>query len=154
MTQTPTEERSLGQLVAQAMAQAQKLFKAEIELAKAELKEDAKRAGLAGGMFGGAAFLGYFGALFCSVAAAFGIHALGITLGWSFLIVGGAYLVLAGMVGFVGKRNIDKMPKVNRTKQTIQDDVAWAKSLKEEFAAAGEGAKELTPGEERPAITR
>ena len=50
MATPPDQEESLGTLVAQATAQISALVRSEIELAKAELKFDAKRGGTAAGM--------------------------------------------------------------------------------------------------------
>lgn len=151
MTQARQSEKSIGELVAEATAQVQVLVKAEIELAKAELKNDAKQAGLGAGMFGGAAFFGYFALIFLSVAGAFGIHALGITLGWSFLIVGGVYLVVAAILGALGKSRLDKMSKIERTKRTLRDDVTWAKALKDEIGSPPR-RQEVGPASTRPAV--
>lgn len=138
MTQTRSDERSIGELVSDATAQMQKLVKAEIALAKAELTNDAKRVGIGAGMFGAAGFFGYVALLFLSVAAGFGIHKLGLGLGWSFLIVGGFYLVCAAILGLVGKANLSKMTKAARTKQTMRDNATWAKSLKQEMSSPPE----------------
>ncbi|MQA05751.1 MAG: phage holin family protein [Streptosporangiales bacterium] len=151
MTQTRPDDRSLGQLVADATAQVQTLVKAEIALAKAELAHDAKKAGIGAGLFGGAGFFAYIALLFLSVAAGFGLHALGLGYGWSFLIVGGAYLLLAAILGLAGKAHLDKMTKAARTKRTIQDDVEWAKSLKTQLASPPE-QEQLPPTDGRPAV--
>ena len=151
MTQTRPDERSIGELVAGATAQLQKLVKTEIALAKAEIKHDVKKAGIGAGMFGAAAFFGYVALLFLSVAAGFGIHRLGLGLGWSFLIVGGAYLLIAGVLSLVGKRHLDKMTKAERTKRTIQDDVTWAKSLKSELGTPPD-QPQLERPEQHPAV--
>lgn len=153
MATTTERDRSLGELVAAATAQIEKLVKAEIALAKAEIKEDVKHAGIGAGMFGGAAFFGYFALVFLSVAAAFGISALGIALGWAFLVVGGAYLLLAVLLGLVGKFNLGRLNKVRRTKQTIREDVAWAKALGGRIGSSGEEEREpVTAGEQRTAV--
>ena len=68
----------------------------EIALAKAEIRQDVKRGRSCGG--GAATVAGVlllFSLPVLSFAAAYGIHNLGLGLAWSFLIVGGAYIVLA-----------------------------------------------------------
>lgn len=152
MTQTRPDERSLGELVSDATAQVQTLVKAEIALAKAEIKHDAQKAGIGAGLFGGAAFFAYVALLFLSVAAGFGIHRLGLGLGWSFLIVGGAYLLFAVLLGIVGKAHFDKMTKAERTRRTIQDDVTWAKALKNELGSPPSDQAQLERPEQHPAV--
>src|SRR5947209_8460114 len=89
------QQRTLGQLVAQATTEMSALVHDEIALAKAELRQDVRRAGIGGGAIGAAAVLALFALPVLSFAAAYGIHNLGMGLAWSFLIVGGAYLFLA-----------------------------------------------------------
>ncbi|MFJ6212270.1 phage holin family protein [Streptomyces sp. NPDC092296] len=108
-------ERSLGQLFSSATADLSSLVHDEIALAKAELWADAKR-GLRGSgalLIAGVVALAAIPML--SFAAAYGIHALGITLGWSFLIVAGAYLVLAALLGLLALRWFKKLEKPQRT---------------------------------------
>ena len=65
-------ERPVGDLVKDATEQAQTLIRQEIELAKAELSEKGKKAGIGAGMFGGAGLFGLFafGALTAAVRSA------------------------------------------------------------------------------------
>lgn len=123
----PVEQQTLGQLVATASRDLSLLIHKEVELAKTELRVDAKRAGLGAGFLGAAGFLGLFGAIFLSVAVAFGIAGLGLPLGVGFLIVGGGYLLLAGLLALGGFRSVRKIGPPKRTIRTIQDDLAWAK---------------------------
>src|SRR3954452_3816681 len=121
------DEQSLGELVATVSRDLSLLVNREIELAKTELTSELKRAGLGAGFLGGGGFLAYFGALFLSVAAAFGIHALGLGLGWSFLIVAGAYFLMAGALARMGIKSVKKVGPPRRTIATVKDDIAWAK---------------------------
>ena len=107
--------RSFGQLFSAATADLSSLVHDEIALAKAEVRQDVKR-GVAGGaslIIAGVVALAAIPML--SFAAVYGIHALGITLGWSFLIMGGAYLVLAAILGLVAWRSFKKVEKPQRT---------------------------------------
>ncbi|WP_314178160.1 phage holin family protein [Streptomyces winkii] len=87
--------RSIGQLVAAATADLSGLVHDEIALAKAEIRQDVKRGIVGGGAAAVAGVLILFSLPVLSFAAAYGIHNLGLGLAWSFLIVGGAYIVLA-----------------------------------------------------------
>ena len=78
-------EHSIGQLFASASNDVSVLVRSEIELAKLEIKEDVTRAAGGAGMFAGAAFLGVVAFLLVSFAAVYGINALGLALGWSFM---------------------------------------------------------------------
>lgn len=123
----PVDEQSLGELVATMSRDLSVLVSKEIELAKAELSVDVKRAGIGAGFLGGGGFLAYFGALFASVAAALGINELGLGLGWSFLVVAGAYFLLAAVLGLLGVKSVTKVGPPKRTIKTVKDDLAWAR---------------------------
>ncbi|HVA60721.1 MAG TPA: phage holin family protein [Mycobacteriales bacterium] len=123
----PIEERSIGELVATASRDMSLLVHQEMELAKAELTAAAKRVGIAAGLFGAAGGLGLFALVFLSVAAAFGISALGVSLGYGFVCVGGAYGVLAGLLAITGATKAVRVGKPERTIRTVQDSLAWAR---------------------------
>src|SRR3954471_24589486 len=128
----PVDDQSLGELVATVSRDLSLLVNREIELAKAEISEDIKRAGIGAGFLGGGGFLAYFGALFISVAAAFGLHGLGLGLGWSFLIVAGVYFALAGLLGMAGVKSVRKVGPPRRTIATVKEDLAWARHPRRE----------------------
>jgi uncharacterized membrane protein YqjE len=54
------DHQSVGQLISRLSEQAARLVRAEIDLAKTELAEKAKAAGIGAGLLAGAAFLGFF----------------------------------------------------------------------------------------------
>ncbi|MER6049015.1 phage holin family protein [Streptomyces sp. BHT-5-2] len=109
-------DRSLGQLVATATAEMSALVHDEIALAKAELRQDAKRAGIGSAAFLVAGALALFALPVLSFAAAYGIHNLGLGLAWSFLIVGGAFLVVAALLILIA---VAKMKKIKKPEKSI-----------------------------------
>ncbi|GGW95822.1 MULTISPECIES: phage holin family protein [Streptomyces] len=109
-------DRSLGQLVASATAEMSALMHDEIALAKAELRQDAKRVGMGGTAIGVAGVFALFSLPVLSFAAAYGIHNLGLGLAWSFLIVGGAFLLLAGLLALIA---VTKFKKVKPPEKSI-----------------------------------
>ena len=54
------DQQSIGQLISRLSEQAARLVRAEIDLAKAELAQKAKAAGIGAGLVAGAAFFGFF----------------------------------------------------------------------------------------------
>jgi hypothetical protein len=104
------------------------IVRGEIELAKAEAKENAQRAGTGAGMFGGAAFLGFTAWFLLSFAAAFGLVAAGLPVWAGMLIVAVVYLLLAGLLGFLGKREFDKVKGLARTQANVTATIEEAKS--------------------------
>jgi len=127
-TRNGTDDRSLGELVASATRDLSSLVHQEVELAKAELKKEAKAAGTGAGLFGAAGFAGVLALIFLSIALAYAISWLGIGLGWGFFIVGMLYLVVAVVLGLSGKKKISQVGPPERTITTVKDDIAWAKN--------------------------
>ncbi|MEU3728513.1 phage holin family protein [Streptomyces sp. NPDC033538] len=108
-------------------ADLQTLFRQEIELAKAEIKEEGTRAGKAAGMFGGAGFAGYMVLLFLSLAAVLGLANV-MDGGWAALIVTAVWAVAAAvlyMKGRAGMRTVS--PKPERTVETMKENAEWAR---------------------------
>ncbi len=120
-------EKSLGELVATATKDLSVLVSQEVALAKAELKKEVAHAGKGAGMLGGAGFLGLFALIFLSISLAYAISWFGIGLGWGFFIVGMLYLVVAGVLALLGKKQLSKVGPPEKTIATVKDDVAWAK---------------------------
>ena len=105
------------------------LVRQEMELAKVELTEKGKRAGVGVGMFGGAGLLGTyaFGAL---TAAA--ILALSTAVGgWlAALIVGVIYAAIAGALALTGKTKVQEAtpPIPAQAVEATKEDVEVAKT--------------------------
>jgi hypothetical protein len=95
------------------------LIRQEVELAKAELRQSATRAGKGAGMLAGAGVSGHMVLIFVSVAAWWGI---GDTTGhgWSALIVGAVWLVIATVLGLAGRREISAVSGMPQTAQTVK----------------------------------
>jgi hypothetical protein len=130
MTEAPTatqSEPSLGELVAAATKDMSVLVRSEIELAKLEMTAEAKKAAMGGGAFGGAAVFGLFGLIMGSFAAAYGLDKAMPT--WAaFLVVTGAYLFLAAVLGLVGLSAVKKLGPPERTLRTTKETVAALKN--------------------------
>ncbi|AXG78636.1 phage holin family protein [Streptomyces paludis] len=137
-------DRSIGQLVAAATAEMSALVHDEIALAKAEVRQDVKR-----GIMGSAAAViaGVF-ALFSlpvlSFAAAYGIHNLGLGLAWSFLIVGVAFLLLAGVLILLALRKFKKVKPPEKSIASAKETAAILQNVKPHPRETGESLKSVT----------
>jgi hypothetical protein len=120
-------EQKLSALVSSAAQDVSALLRGEIALAKAEVKQDAREAATGGGLFGAAALLGVFGLIMLCFAAAYGLHATGLGLAWCWLIVAGAFLVLAGGCGLVGLARFKKIKGAEATKRSAGQTIAVLK---------------------------
>jgi Putative Actinobacterial Holin-X, holin superfamily III len=111
-------EQKLSDLVSSAAQDASALVRGEIALAKAEVREDVRQAATGGALFGAAAVLGVFALVMLCFAAAYGLHATGLGLAWCWLIVAGAFLLLAGICGLVGLARFKRIKGAEATKRS------------------------------------
>ncbi|MFB4316318.1 phage holin family protein [Actinomadura sp. 21ATH] len=137
------EEKSLGELVALASSNVSDLVRAEIDLAKMELKGDAKKAALGSVMFSVAGLIAGLIVILLSIAAAYGLVALGVWHWAAFLIVAGVYLLLALALIGIGYWRIKKIEGAKRTRKTLKDDFA-ALRRRGDSADADAGTPALT----------
>jgi hypothetical protein len=115
----PDSRASVGELFSEVAEDLSTLLRQEVELAKAELRQSASRAGKGAGLLAGAGVSGHMVLLFVSVAAWWGIgDATG--HGWSALIVAAIWLVIAAALGLMGRREISAVPGIPQTTQTVK----------------------------------
>jgi membrane protein implicated in regulation of membrane protease activity len=102
------------------------LGRQQLELGKQEMKEIASEKAMGAGLLTAGAILGLFMLGFLAFA---GAEALAITLPrWaSFLIVAGVFLILTLIAVFAGREALRRPAAPERTKQTVKEDVEWAK---------------------------
>ena len=115
----PDSRASVGELFSEVAEDLSTLLRQEVELAKAELRQSATRAGKGAGLLAGAGVSGHMVLLFASVAAWWGIgDATG--HGWSALIVAAIWLMIAAALGLMGRREISAVPGIPQTTQTVK----------------------------------
>jgi hypothetical protein len=123
-----TADTSVGELIGNISDDLSQLFRQEVELAKAELKQEAVKAGKAAGMLGGAGFAGYLAVVLLSFALVFGLGNV-MNLGWAALIVAVIWGVVGAVLYASGRKKlktVDPMP--HRTVDTIKEDAQWLKN--------------------------
>lgn len=103
------DEPTIGKLVVDASRDVSGLVRSEIALAKSELKVSVRAGGLSVAFFAAAAFIAVLAIIMLSLAIAHFISFSGLDLAWSYLIVFGAYLLLAGLLGFIGVRKVKQV---------------------------------------------
>ena len=124
------DDRSLGELISSTTEDLSTLLKAELELAKLELRQEAGDAARAGGMLGAGAVLAHAALLLLLFAAAWGLAAV-VPDGVAFLIVGAVVALVAAAVLSLGRTRMKKLtPVVPQTTRTIEEDVQWARQLR------------------------
>jgi hypothetical protein len=120
---TEAEETSIGELVSQLSQQTSRLVRDELALAKAELKDSARHAGMGAGLFTAAVVLALF-ALGALIATAIIALDLALPLWLSALIVGLVLAAAAGGAALAGKKQVGQAaPVADRTVETTKQDV-------------------------------
>jgi len=128
VTERPTsDDPTIGRLVADASRDISTLLSKEIELAKSELKVSVQAGGIGIALFAAAGFLLLLGVIFLSIALGFFIHWLGLGYGVSFLLVFALYLLVAGVLAFIGVR---KVKQVKAPEKAIEQGKAIPDALK------------------------
>jgi small-conductance mechanosensitive channel len=124
---TDPSDRSLGELIGEITSDLSTLMRKEIDLAKAEIREEAVKAGKAAGMLGGGAFLGYLCAVVLTFAAVFGLaHVIDIAL--AAVAVGVGLALIALVLVKTGQKKLRSVePKPERTLETLKEDAQWAR---------------------------
>lgn len=120
---TPLGQRSLGELVATLSRDVALLVHQEIELVKAEIKATLTKVAVGAAGFVIAAVGLLFALPVLSIAAALGVHALGISLGFSFLIVGGGYILIALIGAGLGVLTLRKAKAPTRAVDSVKADL-------------------------------
>ena len=126
----PLEEpdKSLGDLIGDLTSEFSSLVSTHIDLAKAEIKQDVRDASKAGGMFGAAGIAALLAMILLSSAAAWGLAEV-MAAGWAFLIVGALWALVAAVLAFSGKKQIDDMdPGPQQTLEELKEDKQWLKN--------------------------
>ena len=127
MTDMPTPsqqkaaETSLGDLVGEVSRDLSELMRKELELAKAELSESAKRAGKGAGLMGGAGYAGAMAVLFLSIALWWGLGDLIDSLGWSAVIVAVIWAIIAAILFAVGRSRLKTVQGAPKTVETVKE---------------------------------
>jgi uncharacterized membrane protein YqjE len=121
------EERSTADIMQTVVRDMGDMVRAEIRLARAEMTEKAKKAGVGAGLMGGAAVVGLLAGASLTAAA---IAALALVLPvWASALIVCVLLACLGGALFAAGRSKFKavQPVPQRTVQTLKDDVEWAK---------------------------
>jgi hypothetical protein len=122
-------DRPIGELMSELSEQTTRLVHQELELAKLELTEKGKRAGIGAGMFGGAGIVGLYavGALTACFILALATE----VTGWlAALIVAAVYAGVAGALALSGKAKVQQAvpPLPEQATESVKEDVQWTRN--------------------------
>ncbi|MFG2057428.1 phage holin family protein [Micromonospora sp. NPDC048930] len=117
-------EPSTAELVQRATEQVSRLVRDELALARAELTQKGRHAGIGIGLFGGGGVMALYGAG-ALVAAVILLLALAMPAWLAALIVAVALFLLAGILALVGKKQVSRAvpPVPEATVRSVRADV-------------------------------
>ncbi|MFF1882608.1 phage holin family protein [Pseudarthrobacter sp. NPDC058196] len=114
------DNASLGELLGDVTRDLSTLMRQEVDLAKAELKQSATKAGKGSGMLAGAGVGGHFVLLFLSLALMFGLGAI-MPLGWSALITAVVWAIIAAVLASMGRKELKQIKGLPQTGETLSE---------------------------------
>jgi uncharacterized membrane protein YqjE len=120
----PVTDQSTAELVQRASEQLTRLVRDEIALAKAELAEKGKHAGIGIGLFGGSGVLAMYG-VGALIATLILVLDLFLALWLAALIVTAALFLVAGILALIGKNQVGKAvpPQPQEAVTSVKADV-------------------------------
>ena len=120
---TPSEQKaaetSLGDLLGEVTRDLSTLMRQELELAKAELRQSAARAGMGAGLLGGAGYAAIMAVLFLSIALWWGLGYL-VGNSWSGLIVAGIWALIGLVLYLMGRKELKTVKGAPRTVDSLK----------------------------------
>ena len=122
-------DRSVSQLTADLVHQVTALMHDELALAKVEMAEKGKRAGVGAGLSGGSAVAAFF-ALGCLTACAVAALSLAMPVWLAALIVGLVYLAVAAGMVLAGRKQLRlaNPPVPEQTVESLKESVECLKT--------------------------
>jgi hypothetical protein len=120
---TPSEQQaastSLGDLLGEVSRDVSTLMRQEVELAKAEIRDSAKKAGKGAGLMGGAGYAALMAVFFLSIALWWALGTL-VGNGWSGVIVAVIWAIIAAILFAVGKSSMKRVKGIPQTIDTVK----------------------------------
>ena len=114
-------EPTLGELITSAQKDFSALVKSEIELLKSELSVSVKLGGMSIALFAAAGFVALLAVILLSFFFVYLVHLIGLDLVWAYGVVVLVYLLVAGILGFVGYKKVRKVRPPERAIHQAQE---------------------------------
>jgi hypothetical protein len=124
---TADDDVSVGQLVNEIAGDLSRLLHEEVELAKAEIKEQTTRAGKGAGMLGGAGYAGHLTLLLGSLAVVFAFRHV-MDLAWAALLVTAVWAIVGAVLYVTGRKRLRTVQlKPEKSIDSLKEDAKWAR---------------------------
>ncbi|MDI1460698.1 phage holin family protein [Catellatospora sp. KI3] len=115
----PTQQ-SIGDLIGDISTDLSTLMRQELELARAEFRQEAAKAGRAAGMFAAAGIAGFLAVLFVSLALWRLLSAV-MDAGWAAVIVAVLWAVVGAILYGAGRSWLRRLKPMPQTTQTVKE---------------------------------
>ena len=117
---TDVTPSSVGELIGEVSRDLSTLMRQELELAKAEIKQEITKAGRAAGMFGGAGLAGYMLLFFLSITVWWALANV-MDEAWAALIVAGVWGLVSSVLYVLARGQLRLVsPQPERTVDTLK----------------------------------
>ena len=117
---TDVTSSSVGELIGEVSRDLSTLMRQELELAKAEIKQEITKAGRAAGMFGGAGLAGYMLLFFLSITVWWALANV-MDEAWAALIVAGVWGLVSAVLYVLARGQLRLVsPQPERTVDTLK----------------------------------
>jgi ABC-type multidrug transport system fused ATPase/permease subunit len=126
VTARPAEvdDRSVGDLVSEAIKDLTQLVRYETDLAKSELLADVRRIGVSAALAATILFTSFLMLVMLCFALAYGLQTLGVWDWASFLIVTGALILLAAAFAGIIYFKVRRLDRLRKTRESVQGSLA------------------------------
>lgn len=121
-------EKGIGELIGEITGDLSRLFRQEVDLAKAEMRQEAKKAGKGAGMLAGAAIAALLVLILLSFALVYALDAV-MPQGWAAFIVAVLWAIIGAVLYSAGRKQIKTVDPVPRqTAETLKEDAQWLRN--------------------------
>ena len=122
------DDKPVAELLSEMTSSVTTLIRKEVEMAVAELKDEARQAAKAGGMLSGGALSGYLSLLFGSFGLAWWLDRK-LPRPLAFFVVAALHGAAAGALLNQGRQEMQHVdPVPHQTVETVKENVEWAKA--------------------------
>jgi hypothetical protein len=123
-TDVAGKERPIGQLIGDITDDLSRLFRQEVELAKAEALQEGRKAAVAAANIAAAGVAGVLAATLLSLAAMFALAEL-MHIGWAAVIVALLWTVVAVALQAAGRQKLRSVAALPQTTETLKENAQW-----------------------------
>lgn len=124
----PVEPKGPTSIISDVLSHVSNLVRAEVDLARAEVSENLTKAGVAAGLIAGALIVALVALNVLAAALVVAITNLGIDAGWSALIVGAIFAIIAAIMASKGLNDLKASSLApTRTAKNVRRDAEAVK---------------------------